>query len=450
MQDRRTGTNENRQVNTGRNDNRLTMKRTFLPLCAAVLAATLGSPAFPQSGAFAPAIIVNGEQITGWELEQRKLFLQLIRAPGDIDTQARKALIEDRLRLVAAKQLGIGITADQVRAGMEEFASRANLTADQFVEAIGQGGVQPETFRDFVSAGLIWREVVRAKFINRVRVSEADIDRALSIEAKRGAGPRVLLSEIILPASSGEGGRIQAKAQEIADGIRSEADFAAAARANSAAASRDNGGRLDWIPLTNLPQQAQQVVAGLGRGQVSPPVVVPGGIALFQLRGSDQGGDIAPSNVTVDYMRISLPAAEAAKVQATATQCEDLYPVARKLSGDSLLRETRSLPQVPGDIAATLATLDAGEMAVVAQQGGGVVLVMLCDRTATAMTDTAGLLLPGTAGIDGAPRIREGLGFGPGPSRDAVRQELLNQRLNGLSDGYLAELYANAIINEAP
>jgi len=147
-------------------------------LALAVVAVTglaltgLGGPVLAQGGTFAPAFTVNGSIVTNFEYDQRRQFLTLLRAPGDIDQAARAALIEDRLRLDAAEQLGITITADQVKAGMEEFASRANLTAEQFVEALKQGGVEAETFRDFVSAGLIWREVVRAKFGGTVVIAK--------------------------------------------------------------------------------------------------------------------------------------------------------------------------------------------------------------------------------------------------------------------------------------
>ena len=107
-----------------------------------------------QDASFAPRLYVNDRAISNFEVQQRTLFLTLLRAPGDLDAEAIKGLIEDRLRGSVAKQLGLTLSAEAVIAGMNEFASRANLTGDQFVEALGQAGVAPETFRDFVSAGL--------------------------------------------------------------------------------------------------------------------------------------------------------------------------------------------------------------------------------------------------------------------------------------------------------
>ena len=120
-----------------------------------------GVAALAQDASFSPRLYVNDRAVSNFEVQQRALFLSLLRAPGDVQAEAIKGLIEDRLRSGVAKQQGLTLTAEAVTAGMNEFAARANLTGEQFIAALGQAGVAPETFRDFVSAGLIWRDVVR-------------------------------------------------------------------------------------------------------------------------------------------------------------------------------------------------------------------------------------------------------------------------------------------------
>ena len=45
--------------------------------------------------------------------------------------------------------------------------------------------------------------------------------------------------------------------------------------------SRTNGGKVDWIPVANLPPQVRAAVSQLGQGQVSDPVPLPGAVGLF-------------------------------------------------------------------------------------------------------------------------------------------------------------------------
>jgi hypothetical protein len=119
---------------------------------------------------------VNDKVVTQFELDQRIRFLEALRAPGVMRESALDALIDERLQLQAGEQLGIEITDEQILAGMEEFAQRAELTTEQFVAAITQEGVSRETFEDFVRAGLVWREVVGARFAPQATVTEAEID----------------------------------------------------------------------------------------------------------------------------------------------------------------------------------------------------------------------------------------------------------------------------------
>ena len=414
--------------------------------------ACAGHPAFAQNR-FAPVVMVNDQAVTRYELDQRISFLRLLRAPGDPEAEAMKGLIEDRLRAEAAKQAGITLTEAQIQAGMAEFAGRANLDTEQFLQAIGEGGVAPESFRDFVSSGLAWRQVVRTKFASRVTISEADIDRAMSVAARRGAGPRVLLSEILIPAGPAVAVEARELAADLAKSIHSEADFARAARAHSAAASRAQGGKLGWIPLSNLPEQLRPIVAGLRNGQVSAPIPMGGTIAILRMRGIEQGGDIDARNLTVDYAQYLIPGgktqatlAEAERLRGEVDTCDDLYRAVRGPAQERISRTTQPMPAVPGDIAAELAQLDDRESSANLVRGDALVFLMLCKRSATLDTGAAPLVADADAGTPDAPQIIPELGFGAGPTRAQVRDELVNHRLAGLADGYLAELRADAII----
>jgi peptidyl-prolyl cis-trans isomerase SurA len=372
---------------------------------------------------FAPRVYVNDRAITEFEVQQRVQMLRLFRTPGDLDKEALKALIEDRLRMQAAKSLKIAATPDQIKAGMEEFAARANLTADQFVAALGQAGVSAETFRDFVQAGLVWREVVRQTFVGKVTISDAEIDRAMA-KGDTTAGLRVLISELVIPAPEGQEQAALAQANRIRSQITSEGSFAAAARSNSASATAGRGGRLDWMPLANLPAAIAPVILGLAPGQVSQPVVMSGAIGLFQLRAIEKTTGNGTSAVNIDYAQYSLPAAtgaaEAAAIRTKVDTCNDLYAIAKGQPADRLIRETKLASALPANIGRALASLDPGE-SVDFPSGSAHVFVMLCARTP----------------------VQEAA-----PTRDQVHEQLLNARLAAKAQTMLEELRFNAIIRE--
>ena len=389
---------------------------------AAVLVSfVLTAPVLAQD-MFAPKLYVNDRAITVYEVEQRALFLQVLRAPGNPEDEAMKALLEDRLHQTEAERLGIKLSEEDLTAGLTEFAARANLTAEQFTAELAKAGVEAETFRDFVAAGLLWRQVVRARFLGQVPISEADIDKALEASARPRA-LQVLVSELVIPAPQGEEQAALAKAQELSDSISGESAFASAARRFSAAPTAGAGGRLDWLPLANLPPAIGQKILALDAGEVSDPIAVPGAVVLFILRDVATDKTAEPISVSVDWVEFLVPddAAEIARLRAAVDDCPMLMGEAKGLPEDRMTRTKAGLETVPGDVALELAKLDPNETSVALTRGGYRRMLMLCGRS---------------------PVLE------PMPTRDQVREQVINQKLEGMAGGYEEELRSAAIIRE--
>lgn len=395
---------------------------------AAVMGAfvALAPVSAPAQGLFAPSIIVNDQVITGYELQQRAELLRLLNAPGDTQRLAREQLIDDRLRLQAARDAGIRPSGEEVLDGMEEFAGRANLTREQFAQDLAGNGVAEETFRDFVRAGLSWRILVQQRFAGRGNVTEAEVDRALS-SSGTGSNVRVLLSEIIMPAPPPQAQAVQARAQRIAQ-ITSPAAFSAEARRYSATATRGNGGRLPWQNLSDLPPVLQPLVLGLKPGEVTEPLNIPNAVALFQLRDIEETGYNAPEIAAVEYAAYYMAGGRSAETLAQARvlagrvdRCDDLYGVAKGQPAEVLERGTLAPSEIPTDIAYELAKLDPGEVSTALTRANGQTLVflILCGRTTK---------------------------LGEEVDRDQFTVGLRNRRLSALADGYLAQLRADARI----
>lgn len=395
-----------------------------LGLCAALLCA----PALAQQSAFSPAITVNGMVISQFELDQRATLFALLQPGIDAALEARNALIDDRLRQQAAEALGIAVTADQIMAGMESFAARANLPAAEFTAAIGARGVAPETFRDFISAGLVWREVIRQEFLALTPVSEREIDRAIAGGIAAGGEPSLLLSEIVIPLNGTSDAALLAS--RIKRFSSAPVAFSAAARVHSKSPSAAQGGALDWTPLSALPPEIAAAVGGLEIGQTSELVMQPESVVLLLLRDRSSTGPAEPvapevaarGAMVVDFVRLPLTGqTDPSALRAGADRCEDLLGLARGLPEETNLRQ--SLPERALDPAtgAALAGLDAGETAIVAAGTGQQSLVMLCARKPAVELEA---------------------------SRQDVRARLLNQKMALRAQNHLEKLRAQAHITE--
>jgi len=374
---------------------------------------------------FDPVLIVNDRAITRYELNQRVLFLQLLRQPGDLTKIAMDSLIDERLQLQVVTALGVKLTPEDVMRGMTDFAERANLTPEQFIEALGQGGVDPQAFRDFVEAGIAWRDLIRAKFGPVTQITDNEVDRAIAAGAAAGGPVRVQLSEIVLPTNAGVPGRdAMTLAQELSANIKTEAGFADAARRYSKSETGPRGGRLEWQPIDALPSNIGTRLRAMKVDTVSEPFSIPGAVVLYFLRDIGQAAGESSTSRTVDYAQFLVPEgsgtdADLARLRANTDTCDDLYAEARGLPAERLLRDTLPEAQVPGDVAQALAGLDANESSSTLRRGGWRVFLMLCSRTPTSEVP---------------------------PSRDEVRNQLTNQRLAAQAELYMSELRAEAII----
>lgn len=400
----------------------------FNPLATA-LVLTLGA-ALPAAtpvaaqGQFSARAYVNNAAITQFEIDQRIAFMRLLGAGDPTVDEALEALIDDRLYAMAGKIQKITVTDDQVRTGMSEFAARGQMTLEQMIPRLQAAGVSEQTFREFVRAGLIWREVVRARFAPRVNVTEADIDRALQVESIR-PDREILLSEIILPMVPEYADQSRQIAQLIRENVRTADEFADAASRFSASQSREAGGALDWMREGNLPPQLRTAIDPLSPGQMTAEIDVPNAVAIFFLRSRRDTPRPSPTATTLDYAEVLIPGgrtpetlAQAARIDVDTDTCDDLYSAARGTPA-AIARRSGSPGQLPTDVAFELAKLDANEISTNLTRDGNLMMLMLCSRTVTQAEP---------------------------PSRDMVRNQLMNQRVGQLSDNYLAELRADAII----
>lgn len=391
---------------------------------AAAALVTLGLAPVSAQSQFSPVVRVDGMVITSFELAERQKFLTLLRAPGDVRALATDQLINEKIQLREAAIAGIVANEEAIKAGMEEFAQRGNLDAEQFIQLLGQAGIDPSTFREFVTAGIVWRDFVRAELMPRVSISKAAIASAMA-EAEAEPGIRVLLSEIVLPAADPASRKASmARAQRLT-GL-DEDEFAKAAMRFSAGGSRNNGGKMKWVDVTALPAPAAAAVRGLQPGQTSRIIETGEDLRLYFMRDREEVQGGTPRTM-LDYAALLLPGGqsaanidEAARIRARVTSCGDLYPIGRGLAPEQLVREELAEAQVPANYRAELDRLDPGELSTrLTTANGAMVVLMLCSRG------------------NEVPRSL---------TEEMVAEQLRNQRVGTMAQALLDEKRANAFI----
>lgn len=403
--------------------------RSGVALMVSLLVWAATAPMAQAQNPFAPVRKVNDRIITNFDIEQRISFLTLLNAgAADLREEALLLLTQEAVQRDQARRLNLRVDRDELAEGIAEFASRADLTADEFIAALAEGGVERETIVAFVEAGLLWRKVVAERFPQLVQVSAGDVERARDIAAILGR-ERVMISEIFLPTDP-QFAEPVAQIIEMIEAATTIAEFSDIAREFSLAGSRDQGGMLpDWVAMENLPSQIRGPLSAASPGQIIGPIdMAPEAFAYFQLRAKDSSRDIPPDRVRLTYSRLALPNADSASTAAQleairrdALTCAELAPFARGLPEGALQEREALVNDIPRTEALELARLDRYGISTSLVEGGQRIVLMLCARQ---------------------------LQFDEEPSDDQVRNMVFDRRLSDLAELRLQELVADADIQD--
>jgi peptidyl-prolyl cis-trans isomerase SurA len=124
-------------------------------------------------------VVVNGNPITSYDVEQRVRRLKLTTRGADLRKVAVEELILESLQLAEAKRVKISIDEAQVDAALADIATRVKLSPAQLGKALSENGVNPQTLRNRLRAQITWSRLIRARFNAQSTVSEPDLVAAL-------------------------------------------------------------------------------------------------------------------------------------------------------------------------------------------------------------------------------------------------------------------------------
>ena len=329
---------------------------------------------------FGPAIQVDDMLITQYEINQRALFFELLKFPGNHKKEAEKSLINDRLKLRAAEKFGVEANPAAVKIEMEMFAQRGNLTIDQFAKRLKKAGVDRITWENFMQVPTVWLETVSRKFASEIASTIANNDLVNHSTSKSAI--QVLLTEIIIPVQVGFEEEANQRIESLRR-IKSLKKFSEAASKYSVAPTRNVGGRVKWQNLLNLPAVVKPLIAGLSKGEVSEPLPIPGGIAIFQLRDIRESGHNQSNSKFINYIEFLFKKSNKINdaLISNVLMCEDLYTFSNSVQQTKIVRKNVKENLLSKELENILSELDENEFIILDNDGFSSKVLMVCGRT---------------------------------------------------------------------
>ncbi len=417
------------------------MSALFLRAFFAILLAL--SPALASAQGSRVVARVNDDAITDFDLSQRIQFaIKTIGLTDSPDLRQRMAaqvlrqMIDERLQIQNAKRLGLGASEAEVQQRLSEIERGAGLSPGQFKLFLQSIGVPYDIAAQQFEAQIAWNKIVRRKVRPQVDVSEVEIDDALSRMRSNVGKTESRVAEIFVPVDRAEGvDEAKRTTERILDQLKRGAPFAAIAQQFSQGASAQTGGDLGWVLPGSLDPALDTAIEKLQPRQYSEPIRSGAGWHILYVVERRQFASTRNDDIRLNLvqMTLSLPvnaspeetnraSGEAQKAMSAVKQCSDLHAQARQLKGATSgdLQGVRA-----GDLAANrqmyeeIPKLQAGGTAGPFRVAEGLQVVSLCSRT----------------GGDGLP------------TRDAISQQILIQKMEAAARRYLRDLRRVATVD---
>jgi len=163
---------------------RWNMKGRFCRSSVAVACLLAAMAASNLARAQQVALVVNGDVITTYDIEQRMKFFQLSNRKPAVRSEVVEELIDEKLKVQIGRRYKIEIPDNEVDGSYAEMGHRMHMTPEQLTAALAQGGVDASTLKSKIRADTIWQNIVRGKFQGDLQVREKDVLAVLQTEKK--------------------------------------------------------------------------------------------------------------------------------------------------------------------------------------------------------------------------------------------------------------------------
>ena len=272
---------------------------------------------------------VNDQIINRSDLERAQQQLayenqQSNTSPADAAERQKNLLrdmIDQQLLLSRGKEMGINADAEVIRR-LDEIRKQNHLdTLDDLEKAARQQGVSFEDFKANIKNNVITQRVVQEEVGRRIQMTQGQEQAYYDAHKNDFAQPeQVRLSEILIPtpadASDAVVAQAQAKANDIAEKIKSGSNFEELAKQYSGGPTASQGGDLGSFKRGALAKVLEDQTFGLPTGGVTAPIRTRQGFVILKVTDHQAAGipplkDVEPQVQEALYMQSMQPALRA-------------------------------------------------------------------------------------------------------------------------------------------
>ena len=231
---------------------------------------------------------VNNSIITNLDVLNEEKYLKLLNPnlslldKNKMNTVAKQSLIKEKIKLIAISENKIiKIDNSYLENLIETIYSKIGIkNKDAFIKYLETEGLSYEEIKSKIGIEAKWNQIIIDKYLSELKIDNEEIKKEILLEENQKS-VSYFLYEILYNAETKE------KIQELGKNIEKsliENGFENTASIYSISQSSKSGGKLGWISEKSLNKKILNKISNLKLGEISDPIVIPGGILLILLK----------------------------------------------------------------------------------------------------------------------------------------------------------------------
>jgi peptidyl-prolyl cis-trans isomerase SurA len=256
----------------------------LLGCAAALILLGCGSPSQAQT----VAVMVNGEPITNYDIDQRMKLTFLTTHKPAVRQDVINELIDEKVKIKEGKKFGVDPTSADIDQSYAAMSSRMRITTDQLTKSLESQGIRPDTLKARMKAEMVWTSLIRGRYKESLQVGEKDVAAAVQAggdEKLQTEAFEYRLQPIVLIVPRGSAPAAVELRRKEAEALRSRVQTCE--EANSFFKSMQNAAIREAVTKTSadIPQVLRDVLDKTPIGHLTAPEVTKQGVEMVALCG---------------------------------------------------------------------------------------------------------------------------------------------------------------------
>src|SRR5665647_973367 len=234
------------------------------------------------------AVMVNGEPITTYDIEQRTKLNFLSTHKAADRQEVINELIDEKLKIKEAKKFGVDPTGGDIDQAYASMSGRMRITPEQLTKSLESQGIRPETLKARLRADMVWTSLVRGRYKESLQVGEKDVAAAVQVngdEKQETEAFEYKMQPIVLIVPRGSAPAVIEARHKEAEALRNRVQTCD--EANAFFKSMQNAAIRETVTKTSadIPVAVREVLDKTPVGHLTPPEVTKQGIEMVALCG---------------------------------------------------------------------------------------------------------------------------------------------------------------------